>query len=583
MRQFFKIVFGSMIGFTLTILILTFFLVVSITRSSQKTKVTVAANSILKIDMAATLPDRATDNPLEMFSPMGLEVASSIGLFDMVTAIQHAKTDDKIKGIYITTDYLSESYASLDQLRRVLEDFKTSGKFIIAYNNLSSQKSYYISSVADSVFLHPQGFFEFDGMSIETRYYKKLLEKLEIEPIPLYAGDFKSASEPYRVEEMSDSNRVQLKALLVDLYDNYLETISKARGKSITELRNLADSLTIKDPQSALTAGLVDALGYDDEVEQAIRSKMGYEEDDDIKYVTLKDYTSTFVDKNKAKERIAVVYAEGTIVFGEGKSGQIGGEGYLKTIRKLRKDKKVKAIVLRINSGGGSAFASDQIWRELMLAKEEKPLVVSMGNYAASGGYYIAAMADEIYAEKNTITGSIGVVGMMFNLEKFFENKLGVTHDREKTSPYADFGNLNREWSATEIAAAEHQVKRIYLDFKQKVADGRGMTMEEVEKIAQGRVWTGQDAIEIGLVDKIGDLNDAIKKAAELANLQDYKLKDYPEQKDIYEQIMDMFSVKTDKAIQKELGVLYPYIDMIQQIEEWNGVQARMPFIMEVN
>jgi protease-4 len=572
-----------MIGFTITILILVFFLVVSVTRSSQKTKITVEPNSILKIDLAAAIPDRATDNPFEMFSPMGLDVASSMGLFEMIDAIEHAKTDDKIKGIYITTDYLAESFASLDQLRRVLEDFKTSGKFIISYNNLSTQKAYYIASVADEVYLHPQGFFEFDGLNIETQYYKKLLDKLDIEPIPLYAGDFKSASEPYRLEEMSDANRQQLKEILTDLYDSYLETISKARGKSKAELRNLADSLIIQDPQAALTAGLVDFLGYDDEVEQAIRTKLGYEADKDLKFVTLKDYSSTFVDKNKAKERIAVVYAEGSIVFGEGKSNQIGGEGYMKTIRKLRKDKKVKAIVLRINSGGGSAFASDQIWRELMLAKEEKPLVVSMGNYAASGGYYIAAMADEIYAEKNTITGSIGVVGMMFNLEKFFENKLGVTHDREKTSPYADFGNINREWSSTEIAAAEHQVKRIYLDFKQKVADGRGMTMEEVEAIAQGRVWTGQDAIEIGLVDKIGDMNDAIKKAAELANLQEYNLKSYPEQKDVYEQIMDMFSVRTDKAIQKELGVLYPYIDMIQQIEEWNGIQARMPFIMEVN
>lgn len=572
-----------MIGFTITLVLIVLFLVVSISRSAQTAKIKVEPNSILKIEMAAELPDKATESPFDAFSPMGVNLSSAMGLFEMIDAIEHAKTDDKIKGIYLKTDYLSSSYASLDQFRRVLADFKSSGKFIISYNNLSSQKAYYVSSVADEVFLHPQGFFEFDGLSIETRFYKQLLEKLDIKPIPLYAGKYKGASEPYRLDEMSDENRAQLDALLVDLYDNYLTPISESRGVSKDELRALAENLAIQDPQSAKEAGLVDVLGYDDEVLTAMREKMGYDEDDKIKFVTLEDYSTTIVDKNKAKEKIAVVYAEGSIVFGEGKPGQIGGEGYMKTIRKLRKDKKVKAIVLRVNSGGGSAFASDQIWRELKLAKAEKPLVVSMGNYAASGGYLISAMADEIYAEKNTITGSIGVVGMMFNLEHFFENKLGVTFDRAKTSPYADFGNMNRDWTEKEIEVAEHQVKRIYMDFKQKVADGRGMTVEEVEEIAQGRVWTGQDAIEIGLVDKIGELDDAIAKAAELANLQEYRLKEYPQEKDMYEQIMDMFSVKTDKVIKKELGILYPYVELIQEIEEWNGVQARMPFVMEIN
>ncbi len=571
-----------MIGFMLMMLIGFFFLMATISNASKSNKVKLAPNSILKLELATDIPDQTVDNPFGEISPMGFNVSSSTGLFDMIDIIEHAKTDDKIKGIYLTTDFLSESFASLDQLRRVLEDFKTSGKFILSFNNFSTQKSYLISSVADELYLHPMGMFEFDGLSIETMYYKKLLDKLDVTPIPLYAGDFKSASEPFRVSEMSDSNRVQLGAILEDLYDNYLETISTARGKTKEELKGLADELAITSPQIALDEGMVDKLGYEDEVFDALREKMGYDEDKKIEFVEMKDYASTYKTTNKAKDKIAVVYAAGTIVFGEGSTGQIGEE-YMKMIRKLRKDDKIKAIVLRVNSGGGSAFTSEQIWRELDLAKKEKPLVVSMGNYAASGGYYIAAMADKIYAEKNTITGSIGVVGVLLNMEEFFENKLGITFDREKTNQYADFGNLNREWDQREIDVAQLQVKNIYKDFKERVASGRDMTVEEVEEIAQGRVWTGQDALEIGLVDEIGGLKEAIATAAELANLEEYKLKEYPQEKDFYEQLKEIMSVKTDKAIKKRLGVFYEEYLTIQEIQEWTGIQARMPFKMQID
>lgn len=571
-----------MVGFGLIMLIGILFLVASVTNAGKSAKIKLEPNSILKIELSAEIPDKTIDNPFGELSPMGFGAESATGLFEMIDIIEHAKTDDKIKGIYLTTDFLSESFATLDQLRRVLEDFKASGKFILAYNKFSTQKSYLISSVADDLYLNPMGMFEFDGLSIETMYYKKLLDKLDITPIPLYAGDFKSASEPYRVSEMSDSNRVQLGALLEDLYDNYLETISQARGKTKEELSALASDLAITSPQDALENGLIDKIGYEDEVLDALRTKMGYDADKDIDFIAMNDYATTFKTTNNAKEKIALVYMEGTIVFGNGKSGQIGDE-YVDIIRKLRKDDKVKAIVLRINSGGGVAFTSEQIWRELVLAKKEKPIVVSMGNYAASGGYYVACMADKIYAEKNTITGSIGVVGILLNFEEFFENKIGITFDREKTSQYADFGNLNREWSEREMEVAEMQVKNIYLDFKKGVAEGRDMTMEEVEKIARGRVYTGQDAIGVGLVDEIGDLKQAIATAAELANIEDYKLKEFPEEKDFYQQIKEMMSMRTDLAVKKELGVFYDSYKTIQEMQEWSGIQARIPFEITIN
>ena len=584
MKGFMKVVLGSMVGFILVFLFL-FLILAGVAGSlGKKSKVKVEPNSILHINFSTDLPDRTHDSPFGSFGSFGADIGANMGLFDMINAIEHAKNDDKIKGLYLTTDYLSESFASLDQLRRVLMDFKSEGKFITAFNNFSTQKGYLIATVADELYLHPTGMFEFDGLAIETMYFKKLLDKLEIEPISLYAGDYKSASEPFRVTEMNDANRVQLKAILEDLYDNYLETIANARNKSKDELVAIADALGITEAKDAVDNGLVDALKYEDEVFSALKEKMGYEEDKKINFVTISDYVDSYESKaSKAKEKIAVIYAEGSIVFGEGQSDQIGGEKFMKLIRKVRKDEKIKAIVLRVNSGGGSAFASEQMYRELVLAKAEKPLVVSMGNYAASGGYYIAAMADKIYAEKNTITGSIGVVGVLLNFEEFFENKIGVTYDRERTGEYADFGNLNRDWTDREMEVAEHQVKTIYMDFKERVAEGRNMTVEAVEEIAQGRVWTGQDAIDIGLVDEIGDLQMAIEKAAELANLEDYKLKDYPQEKEAFEQIMEMLSVDTDKVIKAELGVFYKEFEAIKKLEEWSGIQARIPFEIEIN
>lgn len=585
MKSFFKIVAGSLIGFFIGLFLIGI-IIMGIAGSAGKSKqVKVAPNSVLHLNLGVELPDQAEEAPFGGFDPFGMDLGPVVGLFELVEMIEHAKDDEKIKGIYLTCDYVNDGWASMDQLRRSLEDFKASGKFIIAYSNLSTQKAYYLNSVADEVHQHPSGMFEFDGLSIETMYYKKLLDKLEIEPIPLYAGDYKSASEPYRRSDMSEENREQLLILLEDFYDSFLSKISEARGVDKDELAAIANELLIENPQAALDKGLVDALNYEDQVFDAVRAKMGYDEDKAIEFIEMEDYGDSFeapIPKG-VSEKIAVVYAEGTISLGEGSIDNVGGEKFMKLIRKLRKDDKIKAIVLRVNSPGGVAYSSDKIWRELDLAQEAKPLVVSMGNYAASGGYYISAPADKIYAEENTVTGSIGVVGMLLNMEEFLENKIGLTFDRANIGQYADFGNLTREWSDREMEVAEHMVKSIYMDFKEKVSEGRDLTMEEVEELAQGRVYTGEDALELGLVDEIGGLEEALAHAAELANLEQYKLRTYPQEKDFYERIMEeLMNTRSERLIKKQLGPLYQEVEAIREIGEWTGYQMRLPFEMEI-
>jgi len=385
---------------------------------------------------------------------------------------------------------------------------------------------------------------------------------------------------------MSEANRVQLRGILEDLHDNYLTAISESRDIPKDELFRLMDGLLIENTEDALENKLIDGLAFEDQALDVLREKMGYDADDKLTFVEADDYADSYesTDGKGVKERIAVLYAEGNIVLGEGDDGSIGGERFMKLIRKLRKDDKIKAIVLRVNSPGGVAFSSDKIWRELQLAKEAKPLVVSMGNYAASAGYLISAGADRIYAEKNTITGSIGVVGILMNFEKFFEEKIGVTFDRESIGQYADYGNLNREWADREHEVAQGMVKKIYGEFKQRVADGRGISIDSVEVIARGRVWTGQDALDIGLVDEIGGLNAAVAHAAEIANLENYKLKEYPQQKDFFEQLMEsLMESKSDKMLKKELGMFYTEFETIRDLEQWTGIQMRMPFDLVID
>lgn len=587
MRSFIKIILGSAIGFFLGFLLIFFFLFGKAGSASKKSgSKKVSVNSVLNLKLSPYIPDRYADNPLASFEPMGFSMNANIGLRDLIKLIENAKTDDNIKGIYLEADMLMDGHPTIYAVRDALKDFKTSGKFIVANHQFASHKSYLLTSIADEVYIHPAGYFELDGFSVEKTYLKGMFDKIDIKPIPLYSGDYKSFSETFRNDKMSEEDREQTRAILGEIYDRFNVTISLDRKIPTDSLIYWANTLTIVDVKTAFEKKLVDGLKFEDEVHDILKSKLGLKEEDKLSLVSIKEYKKVLKPSiDITKDKIAVVYAEGDIVMGKGDNSNISGDEYKDLIRKLRKDKDIKALVLRINSGGGSAFASDLIWRELTQFKKEKPLVVSMGNYAASGGYYVACMADSIFADESTITGSIGVVGIMFNLTDFFKNKLGITFDREGTGPYADFGNPNRTWTEKELEVATHQVSTIYKDFKSKVAEGRDMKEEDVESSAQGRIWTGNAALAIGLVDKLGTLEDAIKSAANLANLGDYKTSFYPEEKDFITNFMNsLFKSKVKQNILKEFGPkaveVYDYIQLLSQP---NGIYTIMPYKLEIN
>lgn len=588
MRSFIKIILGSAIGFFLGFLLIFFFLVGKTSSSKKSVEKKVHANSVLNLKLSPYIPDKYSENPFQSFEEIGgMSVTANIGLIELIKMIQNAKNDDNIKGILLESDLLMDGYPTVYAIREALLDFKSSGKFIVANHQFSTHKSYLLSSVADEVYIHPSGFFEFDGFGVEKTYLKGLLDKLNVKPIPLYSGDYKSFSEFFRNDKMSPEDREQTKAILDDIYKRYNKAISTVRNIPEDSLINWANTLAIKDVNSAFQKKLVDGLKFEDEVHQVLKEKLALKEEDKLNLVSIKEYKKSVKseeEKDKSKDKIAIVYAEGDIVMGKGDGSNISGDEYKELFSKLRKEKDIKAVVLRINSGGGSAFASDVMWRELTLLKKEKPLVVSMGNYAASGGYYIACMADSILADESTITGSIGVVGIMFNMADFFKNKLGVTFDREGTGPYADFGNPNREWTEKEMEVATLQITNIYNDFKAKVAQGRKMPVEKVEELAKGRIWSGKAALENGLIDKIGNLNDAVVMAGKLANIEGYKTVFYPEEKDFLSRIFEnAFQAKVKKSIIKEFGPqaveIYKYINLLNQP---NGMYTIMPYKLEV-
>ena len=444
------------------------------------------------------------------------------------------------------------------------------------------------NSIADKSYLHPMGIVEFNGLSTEITYFTGLFEKLNIKPMIFYAGEFKSATEPYRLKAMSPENRLQVETFLNGIYDNFLKVLAEDRKLSADSLRMLANNLDVFMAEDALKYKLVDGLKHQDELETEIKSKLGYKSDDKLKLISVGDYSSSMKDdlNDKSKNKIAVVYAEGTIVDGEGSSGEIGGEKYAKLVKKLRLDKDVKAIVLRVNSPGGSAFASEQILRELQLAKKEKPVVVSMGNLAASGGYYISTSADKVIAEPTTITGSIGVFGMFFSIGDALNSNLGLTFDRAKTSQYADFGSTTRPWDEKENARMTGMIQKTYSIFLNHVSRARNMKVEDVDKIARGRVWLGQDALKIGLVDTLGSLQTAVDEAAKLAKLEKYDQVGYPEVKDPFEALMDKISGKKDEEVTKiareMLGDDYQYFLQMMQLKKAEGIQARMPFMISI-
>jgi protease-4 len=483
-------------------------------------------------------------------------------------------------------DKFEGGYASIEELRQSLVEFKKSNKFILAYAEEYSTKAYYLASVADSVFLHPQGAVDFKGLFTQLAFFKGTLDKLEIEPEIIRHGKFKSAIEPFIYDKMSPENKEQIATFVNAIWNTMLTQIAQGRNITTQQLELIADSLLAENAQKALDLKLVDKLLYKDEFDNVLAEKSGISETSKLKFITLGKYNETAEPKTGkpfAKDKIAVIYATGEIVSGKGQADEVGSETLAKAIKNATEDANVKAIVLRVNSPGGSALASDVIWRETKLAKAKKPFIVSMGNVAASGGYYISCLADTIVAQHNTITGSIGVFGLLLNAQKMFNNKLGLTFDTYKTGPYADLGLPTRPLTSMERVKMQNSVEQVYDVFTKHVAEGRNISQANVDSIGQGRVWSGVDAMGIRLIDVYGGLNDAIAIAARAAKIDNYRIKELPEQKDALREILDDMKGETEMALMpqavKQAANVYRFM---QNKNPKDKIQARLPFGLEV-
>lgn len=588
MKEFFKFVFASMLGFILSFFVVFLLLILAITAMVSSTakdgKVIPSANSIMHVSLDYPIKERTDKNPFSELNFMGFENKKTLGLNEILEAIKEAESDDHIKGIYLDASSLASGFASIEEIRNALLDFKKSGKFILAYSEVYSQGAYYLATAADKIYLNPEGMVDFRGLSSEIMFFKGALDKLEIEAQIIKVGTYKSAVEPFILDKMSDANKVQVNSFLGSMYDHFISEVSKSRKVPKNVLLNIADSAKIRTPKDAVVYKMVDGLKYKDEVLDELKARLDIDKKKDIKSVSIEEYTPGDGDTDvESSNRIAIIYANGEIISGEGNDETIGSERISRAIRKARTDDKVKAIVLRVNSPGGSALASDVIWRETVLAKKVKPVIVSMGDLAASGGYYIACAADSIFAQPNTITGSIGVFGIIPNMQKFFNNKLGITFDGVKTSQFADLGTVSRPLSDSEKMIFQNEVNRTYNTFTQKVADGRKKSRAYIDSIGQGRVWSGKEAFANGLVDKLGNIDDAIASAARKAKIKDYKLVSYPAQVDPLKSLFDHSADKVKSYfVKRELGESYFYYEQLKSAINLTGVQTRMPYTITV-
>ena len=592
MKQFFKMFFASLLAMIVAgVIVVAVFvgLIIGAVNSAMKDKpeTAVASNSVLLIDMKSRFAERSYENSLAAL--LG-ESDYRPGVYDVVRSLEKAKTDDKIKGLVLKLNPTPNGWATLQQLRAAIIDFKTSGKFVYAYGEVIPQSTYYVATAADSIFLNPVGDIELKGFATVLGFFKGTLDKLELEPEIFYTGKFKSATEPFRATQMSEENREQIREFQQDFWSEFSKAVAERIKADTSVVNQLAASGAIEFPKDAQDHKLVDGLWYSDQVNDLLKKKTGTDEDKDVKLLAINKYAANLKKAHGKGDRIAVLYAEGSIVDGESDDNQqIASATMVQEIRKIRKDDKIKAVVLRVNSPGGSALASEVILRELQLLKKEKNLVVSMGDVAASGGYYISCYADSIFVMPNTVTGSIGVFAMLFNTEKLMKNKLGITFDKVKNAPLADFPNGYRPLTAEESQRMQRAVDHIYTTFKGHVAKGRKMKVEDVDAIAQGRVWSGTDAVQNGLADAYGDINRAVESAAALAGVSDYSVVTYPEVVDEFEVLLKRMGGNEDVAaavkasIEKEMSEEYPFIQQLKMLKNMNGTRMMlMPFSLSI-
>jgi len=581
MKDFIKFTFASVLGVVLAGIIFTILGIVTMVGmvASSDTETMVEENSIFVLDLEGTLSERVQDNP---FQAMMGEEYQAYGLDDILASIQKAKDNENIKGIYLQTAFLETSFASLEEIRHALQDFKESGKFVVAYADQYTQEMYYLASVADKVIVNPQGSISWHGLASQPIFFKDLLKKVGIEMQIFKVGTYKSAVEPFIATEMSDANREQVTAFLGSIWGRLLEDVSASRNIPVETLNKYADEMMDLQPaETYLANGLADTLMYKDGVLDYLREISGRESDESLRTLSLEDMKNVKrnVPLDKSGNIIAVYYAFGGIDDTTSPEEGIDSEKVIKDLRKLREDETVKAVVFRVNSPGGSAYGSEQIWREVVLLKEKKPVIVSMGDYAASGGYYISCAADYIVADPTTLTGSIGIFGMFPNMEELLTDKLGLDFDMVKTNKFADMGTLARPFNSDERAAMQNYINNGYKLFVKRCADGRGMSVEAIEKIAEGRVWTGATAKELGLVDELGGLDKAIEIAAQKAEVEAYSLLTYPAMDDFFSTLMNTGKEHyIEGKLVETLGEAYPSIKFIQNVKDMDRIQARMPF-----
>jgi len=588
MKQFFKIALATVLGIFLSWIIFIFIIVgISSGMSGGDDVVKISDNSVLELDLSVDINDLDKEDPLALFQALSSDKKKPLQLITILDNIEKAKSDPKIKGIAITSGLISAGSAQLTEIREKLLDFKKSGKFIVSYSDIYTQKAYWLSTVSDTIFINPVGALDFKGLAAEVTFYKKLQDKFGIKYDIIRHGKYKSAVEPYLTDKMSDANRLQTTTLLQSVWDTYLKDISASRKISIVDLNKIADETAGKLPQDAKKIGLVDRVAYEDEFIASLKYALGKNKSDKLEFVEIYDYKKVkpTVKKEFTRNKIAVIYAEGNIVYTDGPSSKtIKPKEMAKAIRKIRKDDNIKGVVMRVNSPGGSALSSDLIWRELELLKKEKPYIVSFGNVAASGGYYISCGADKIYAQENTITGSIGVFGMLPNAEQAAKN-IGITSEVVSTNKHSF------EFSLTKGASPEIKdlilkgVEGTYKTFVNRVSEGRKMKFADVDAIGQGRVWSGKDALKIGLIDEIGGLQDAITFMAKKVELDNYRVVSFPEKEDEFEKLFKSFSTETKQAlIENVLGKeAYKVYSQYNIFNNQEGLQMRMPFDLSIN
>jgi protease-4 len=589
MKEFFKFMLASILGIMIAGILLLFITIgiISAMVSVSDKPSQIQANSVLFMKFDHQIVDRAKNNPLEGLDFGMFQGVKTVGLNDMLDCIRKAKTDDNIKGIYLNPKDIQAGMATVEEIRAALKDFKTSGKFVYAYGEFLSQKAYYLVTVADSLILNPQGSVDFRGLGGERSFYKKALEKLGVEVQIVRHGKFKAAVEPFLLDKMSDENRLQTETYLNRIWNEMLVDISASRNMSFDELNDIADMVaTFRKADFAKQKNLVDRLKYKDQVIDDLKKLTGTSEKDDVKVVEIQKYVKVpeqREQKGLARKKIAVIYASGSIDASVSEDG-IKSEELSKAIREARRDSSIKAIVLRINSPGGSAYGSEVIWREVKLAAETKPVIASMGDVAASGGYYIACAADSILADRTTITGSIGIFGMIPNVQKLMTDKLGITQDVVITNEHSDMISLTRPMSTFERDLMQEYVEDGYDTFISRVAEGREMDKTAVDAIGEGRVWAAPNAKEIKLIDAYGGLTDAINLAKKMANLDNYRIVNLPKQKDPFEELLKGFSGSARASFMKdEMGENYKYYEQLRSIISQKGVLARMPYDIEIH